>query len=105
MKFDSKRSSYNINTREFAVRDIDGKIYAVGYPIYFCTKVHPCRTGIRENMGCSRGDFTKEQWLLCPGRNLWYDSKREMTEEEIKQMFNQEDGWTDIREYYLEGEE
>lgn len=100
MRFDPKRGSYNINTREFVIRDDDGKFYAVGYPTHFCTKVRPCKTGIRENMGCSGGNFTKEQWLLCPGRNLWYDPKREMSKEEVQQMFNQENGWIDIKESF-----
>lgn len=101
MKFDPKRGYYNTKTREFAIQTIDGVYQAVGYPTHFCVKVHPCKTGIRLNMGCNGGEFTKEQWKLCPGRWFWYDPKREMSQEEIEQMRNEENGWIDIKENFL----
>lgn len=84
---------YNIKTREFAIQNQnDGIYYSVGYPIYFCIKVHLCKNGLRVNQGC-----TSKHIKLCPGRAFYLDTMRKMSKKEIKQMFNQENNWINIK--------
>lgn len=108
MIFDQKRAWYNVKTREFGIMDIGGHWFAAGYSWYYCLIVHPCKTGYHFNLGCTGGELAKDgKWRgpLCPGIHYHSEPLREMTVEEIEEMQHEENGWVEIFQLPIKGED